>query len=332
MASSRVEPGRKRALVLPFGLLGLCVYAFAILLAGRLAGLDRPAAVAAGLTLDLTVTVPLAFYLLVARRRSWPVVSVVPLAVLGALVAGAILPAERQQTLRVLEALAIPLELGVVAWIGWRAAGAWRSARSEPFADPCERLRRASREVVGLERVAEVLATELAVLYYGLAAWRAPVHAPAGRRAVSQHVRSSHGAILLAVLLLLAVEGLALHVLIARWSGLAAWLATLASLYTALWLVADYRATVLRPLLLDDESLWLRAGLRWSVRVPRAEVTAVTRRRPEGERGVALTFLAAPTVWLTLAHPVTLRGPYGLRRRTRVLGLAPDEPLVEASG
>lgn len=54
-----------------FALLALGVLATAFLLASRLATLDDPALIAAGMTLDLTVLLPVAFYFLVARPRSW---------------------------------------------------------------------------------------------------------------------------------------------------------------------------------------------------------------------------------------------------------------------
>ena len=60
----------------------------------------------------------------------------------------------------------------------------------------------------------------------------------------------------------MATEGLAVHVLILKWSALVAWIFTIGTVYGALWLIADYRATVLRPILVSDESILIRAGFR----------------------------------------------------------------------
>jgi hypothetical protein len=54
------------------------------------------------------------------------------------------------------------------------------------------------------------------------------------------------------------------------WSTLAAWIFTMGNVYGALWLIADYRPTVLRPILVSDDGVLIRAGLRGSVRVSRS--------------------------------------------------------------
>jgi len=136
--------------------------------------------VAAGLTLDLIVVVPLAYYLLIVRRRGVPVVTLAPVVVLSVLAAGWILPPEHQKPLRILEVLAVPLELGVIGWVGWRAARAFRRARRDDALDPIERLRRAAFEVTRNDRAAAVLAMEAAVFYYAIGSWWARPHAPAG--------------------------------------------------------------------------------------------------------------------------------------------------------
>ena len=127
--------------------------------------------------------------------------------------------------------------------------------------------------------------------------------------------------------MLTVVEGLAAHLLLAGWSTKAAWVVTALGAYGALWLVADYRATVLRPLAWDGAELWLRAGLRWRGRVPRGQIVRVSRGpRPEGGGVRSLAFFAQPNVWVDLAAPVALDGPYGLRSEATRVGLFVDEP------
>jgi len=325
----QLSPTRSRTPLVLFAAFALAVYAAAFLVGPHLAGLRAPGAVASGLTLDLVLTVPAVFFLGVARRRGWPVVTAVPLVVLGLVLAARVLPADQHGTLRVLERLAAPLELGVIAWIALRARRALRRTSADD-PDPLERLHAVAREVLGSERVAAFVASELALLHYAFA-WRARPHVPAGTRAFTHHRKCGHGATVAVLLLLLAAEGFALHLLVTRWSPLAAWILSASELYAALWLIADHRATVLRPILVSDDALWLRAGLRASVRVPRAAIVAVTRTKPAAG-ALKLAFLASPTRWIRLAEPVVVRGPYGLARRTAEIGLAPDEPAaLEAS-
>ena len=276
------------------------IYACAVVIVNQLSKMEFGAGVVAvAVTIDLVVVVPLAFYFLVVRRRGLSIVTLVPVLALSMLAASRVLPTDRQQALHVLEALALPAEVALLGWIGWRAARALREARAEPMLDPLAQLRRAAFELTRNDRAAEVV---------GLGSWRSRAHAPAGSSAFSQHLRSGHAAMMLALILLLAVEGLAVHFLLHHWSVLAAWICTIGSAYGALWLIADYRATVLRPILVSDESILFRAGFRCTVQVPLDRIAGVSRNKPQ----------------LTLSEPMVAEGPYGLRRRVRAIGIAPD--------
>lgn len=118
-----------------------------------------------------------------------------------------------------------------------------------------------------------------------------------------------------------------MHLLLARWSETAAWGLTLLTLYGALWLVADYRASLLRPVLLTSEVLWVRTGLRWSVQVPRAQIARVQRTRPpEAEPVLQAVLFGSPTLWVQLREPAVAHGLYGLTRTVRWVALAVDAP------
>lgn len=301
------------------------VYATALAVVGRLPHLERASAVAVGLTLDMVVVVPLAFYLLIVRRRGLSIVTLAPVLVLSVLAASRVLPTDHQQPLRVLEALAAPMEFGLIAWIAWRAARALRKARRDGAVDPLEQLRRAAFELTRNDRAAAVFASEIAVFYYAFGSWRARPHAPPGTSALTHHRRSGHAGVVLAFLLVMSAEGLAVHVLLRNWSALAAWIFTIGTAYGALWLIADYRATVLRPILISDESILIRAGFRCTMHVPLARIAEVGRKKPGfGKESLNLTFLGTPTHWLTLTEPMLAQGPYGFHRRVRAIGIEPD--------
>lgn len=321
------DAGQRRAGLSWFVGIVTGIYVIGLAVAGQLPRLEANAGVVAfALTLDLVVAVPLAYYLLVVRRWRLPIVTLVPVLVLSALAASRVLPADQQVALRVFEMLAAPLELGLLGWIGWRALRAIRQARGDASADPLGRIRQAAFGVTRNDRAAAIFASEIAVFSYGLTSWRSLAHIPTGMTAFTHHRRSGHGAIVLAFLLVLLVEGLAVHLLVLSWSPLAAWVLTLGTAYGALWLVADYRATVLRPILASGRSIRIRAGLRFSLEVPLSQVVAISRQKPEfGKESFNLTLLGAPTHWLTFSEPMIAEGPYGLRRRVRAIGIEPDE-------
>lgn len=324
--TSSAAAGRRIAM-LAFAILVTAIYGAGVAIVGQLPHLDHRGAVAVGLTLDLVVVVPLAFYLLVVRRGNVPAVTLAPVLVISAIAASRLLPAADQRTLRLLEMAAVPVELALIGWIAWRAARALRAARRDAAADALEQLRRAAFALTRNERVAAVFAFEIAVLYYALGAWRAAPHVPRGATAVTHHVRSGHAGVVLAFLVVMATEGVAMHLLIAQWSVPAAWILTIGTAYGALWLIADYRATVLRPILIGPEDITLRAGLRCTLLLPLSRIAEVGRVRPDlGKESLKLGFVSTPTHWITLSEPMLARGPYGLSRRVRAIGFEPDAP------
>lgn len=314
------------AATLWFVALAAGIYTAALIIAGQLPRVYmRADTVAAALTLDLVVVVPVAFYVLVVRHRAWPVVTLAPVFLLSLIAASRVLPADQHSTLRIFEVLAVPVELGLLALIGWRAARGVRHARRDAHSDPLERIRRAAAELTHNSRAAAILATEIAVFYYPIASWSARPHVPAGTRPFAQHRRAGHAATLLAVILLMIVEGLAVHVLLQSWSLLAAWVVTSVTAYGAMWLIADYRLTVLRPTLVGPDAVIIRAGLRCTLRVRLEQIAAIGRVKPGCTDGVNLTFLGRPTHWLTFTEPIEAEGPYGFKRLVRAIGFAPDE-------
>jgi hypothetical protein len=299
------------------------------ILAGQLPSLPHSEAVALGITLDLTLIVPLAYYYLVIRPRGWPLVTIAPVLVLSLIVASAVLPADHHQSLHVMKTLAIPAELGLLGWIGWQASRALRKAHHTTAADPLEVLYTSARAFLRVKRAADVLASELAVLYFALGSWRSRTHRPDDAWAFSSRAKSGHGGLVFALLVLTAVEAVAIHILLGLWSPALAWIFSVLSLYGALWLLADYRASVLRPVLVTRDEIWLRAGLRWRARVPRHLLAEVARTAPGSQECArSLAFLTAPNVWLEFFEPVSLDGPYGVRREVRWVGLFLDDPAA----
>jgi len=315
---------RHRAFPLFLGI-AIGVYTTGLAVAGRLASMDRASVIATCLTMDLVVVVPLAFHWLVVRRRRLPAVTLAPVFVLSVVAASHVLPADHQQSLRVLETLAIPVELALISWIGWRAATALRKAGREAAADPLERFRQAALHLTGNDRIAAVFALEIGVFHYAFAAWRAKPHVTRGSAALTHHRRSGHGWTVLALLFLMVVEGVAVHLLLREWHTSVAWLFTAGTAYCVLWLIADYRATVLRPILVGDDGVLIRAGFRGILRVPRACIAEVGRTKPAfGKESHSLAFLRTPSRWLTFSEPMLALGPYGFRRRVRAIGIEPD--------
>lgn len=310
---------------LSFGLIATAIYGTAITMERMRAVLHRPEAVSLGLLVDLLVVVPLAFYLLAVRRAGWPARTLIPLFLFSLTGAAWVLPEQREMLKRLSEILSIPAEIGLVAWISVRTARSLKATRGEGTDDMLERLRQVAREILPLRAVSEAIAFEMAVVYFSLFAWRRRPHAPSGARVFSYHRTSGYGALGFAFLIVTLAEAIPVHLLVTRWSPRGAWLLTVLAAYGLLWFLADYRATRLRPILLDEEDLTIRTGLRWTVRIPRAHIVAIHKKGPQSELFIRAALPAMTPLWIELAEPVTAQGPYGKEKRAQWISLGVDD-------
>jgi hypothetical protein len=276
---------------------------------------SRPA-VEIGAALDVAVTVPALYFLLVVRGGLQPLVSLVPLCLLGLVRATYLEP----HLAWARPALAAAAELAVVALIAVRLRRGWRSADR---GDALARIETAAREIVPSRRAASVLAGELAIFYYAFGSWRQRPDVPEGTRAFSIHEQSGAAALFGTLAGVSIMEAALVHLIVMRWSAAAAWTLTALSLYGAVWLIAIARAFVLRPVLIEGGELSARGGMIWTVRIPLTAICAV--EAGTAAHDLKLPPASEPNVVLRLSALVTAHGIYGMTRRVSALALALDD-------
>ena len=311
--------------LLAFALLATGIYAAEVSILRMRPLWGRPELVALGVMLDLIVMVPLVYWFLAVRRGGWPLATVIPVVLLGILGSALMLPHHHGLLGKLVEILAIPYEIGLVTWISVRT---WRAVRrGGGDGDTLERLRTVAGEVLPARRAAEAIAFEMAVLYYALFSWRRRAQESPGTEAFTYHRKSGYGAIVFAILIMMAAEGIPTHILVMRWSPVTAWILTFLTAYGTVWFLADWRATRLRPILLAADELRLRVGLRWTATIPRDRIAAVHKKRPPGSEPYLRASLPGTTpLWIELTEPVTAKGPYGIEKRARWISLNVDDP------
>ncbi len=294
---------------------GLLILAIAAIWACVLtlhAARPEPAIAVAG-AIDLIVTATLVAYFAGVRRGHLPRWTATFVASAGAIVARVFL-------LRAVIAVAIAIELVVLVAIALRirrARAAWGFARSRGlhFHDVLERALGAT----GIPaRVADVLASELVVVASAVTGWR--------RR--TPGVFAVHGSWALCAgtfVALTLVETPAVHLaLVAAGLPTAAWILSALSLYGALWLLGDLHALRHGGVIVRDDELELRVGVRWRARIPRASIVSIVRgAAPDDACDVSI--LGANVV-IALGEPCTLHGLFGRRRTASVLALSLDDP------
>jgi hypothetical protein len=271
-----------------------CVYA-AVFWVTR-AHVGRPGALAAAALCDLSVTIPALFYWLVVRAGFASLITLAGVALTGARAAWLVVPVAMRGALPGVGWIAAPLELVVIAALLRSNSLAGRMARSE-----------------------------FEVFYFALLAWRRRAEVPAGYRAVSCGEASGYRMFCLMLGLVVALEGLPVHLVVQRWSPLAAWILTGLDGYAVLWAVGVARSLTLRPVLVGPELVVLRAGMLWRVEVARANIDSVKRFESGAALDLKLATMADPQWVVALREPVIAEGLYGRRRRVRRIGFSVDE-------
>ena len=308
---------------LALGALLAAIYALALGCALR--GVPS-AGFAVGLAFDLTVTAAAATWWLGVRRGLLP--RRAPLVVLaaGGLTARLVLAADAS---RAALAAGIALELAVVVLVAVRARRLVRRMREDAGRPLILRLADALEDVGLPPRVARIVTTEASTMILALTGWvrRAP------RDGFSSHRTHQSLAIHGVLIFLIALETVALHLLIAQASALAAWISTGTSIYAALWLVGDAHALRLGRIRVERDAVVIEIARRWAAIVPRRAIvaarpeTAIARDgRGRPAAGTLALAIETPTIVLELSEPVTARGPFGLTRTGTRVALTVDDP------
>ncbi len=288
-------------------------------------------AFALAITLDVALGIPALYYLLAVRRKHAPAVTLVPIFILALGMASLILPAAQHGYLDLLK-LAIPaLELFVFGYIVSKLRAiskAFRAQRASAlyFSDA---LLASCRHVLGEIPGLGFILTEFSMLYCAVLGWFKKYEARNLEDAIFfYHRKSGYGAILGVIMMALGTETLALHILLQQWSSVAAWIFTGLSAYSLLWLIGDYHALRLHPIILQSRMLHLRTGLRWRAGVPLDNIAAVEKFRTREQRGkeyLSLALFGAPRLLLRCKAPVLVQGLFGIKRVITQIGLCVDE-------
>ncbi|MCB0201136.1 MAG: hypothetical protein KDI03_13785 [Anaerolineae bacterium] len=293
----------------------------------------QPDVVALAVTADIVVGIPLAYYLLVVRRKGLPVITVAPVFVLSLIMAGRILPAEQHTYLNYAE-LVVPLvELSVLAFIALnlrKVASHYRRLRPNHAYFP-ETLEASLRTALPAfpPLVVNLLTTEVSLVSFGLTGWlRRARPATDGLPRFSYHRVGSYPVILGFLAFIMVLETSVLHLVVMHWSPAVAWVLTIASVYTLIWFFGDFHASRLQPIVAGDTRLHIRSGMRWRADIPWWQIEAVCkatsadRKQPDF---LNAAIMGEARLVIVLREPVTVHGLLGRTRQTAHIGFSVDD-------
>jgi hypothetical protein len=132
------------------------------------------------------------------------------------------------------------------------------------------------------------------------------------------------------VVLQVALETFGVHLVVERWSSVAAWALTILNLYSLAWLIADYHAAWLHPIIFTGERLHIR-GQCWQIDIAWGDMARVEKGRPSIKQKrdyINASMYGEPQFVLLLRQPVTAYGLFGMEKQVRRIGLTVDNAAL----
>ena len=286
-------------------------------------------ALAFGISIDLVITVPVV-YLLLIRRTTVPNTTVVPMMVLGLFLGTHFLPPEEQTYLALFKTWALPIiELGVLLYVAYtfRTVARETRVRNALTVDFFTALKEACFKVLP-KPVAIPFAIEVAVFYYGFVLWK---RRKLQANEFTYHRSSGTGALLIVVIGIVGAETFVFHLLLARWSQLAAWIFTSLGIYSAIQLFGFLKSMTKRPISIDGNQLNLRYGMMNETAIRLDAIASVELSSKDiiiDKRTRKLSLLGpleTHNVIIRLNQENTLHGLYGTKKTYQTIAFYVDD-------
>ena len=316
----------------------LIIFGIPILFIGVLALLAKssffeiyPNRLSIGITIDLVLTVPVT-YLVLIRKTSIPKATAVPIMIIGMLIGSIILPEENQFYLGIFRTWMLPIvELSLVSYIIYnvnKAVKRYKSNKNETD-DFFTTLKTTCYGMLPKMTVIPIV-TEISVFYYGFVHWK---NRELAENEFSYHKESGTITLLVAIIFIIAIETFVLHILLAKWSVVAAWILTWVSIYSGVQLFGFLRSMYKRPIAINNGKLFLRYGIMNETIINMDDIDSIELSSKDIELNNEtrkLSFfgeLENHNVIIRLKAENILNGLYGTRRKYRNLVLHVDNNI-----
>ena len=289
----------------------------------------HPAALSAAITVDLAFTIPLV-YLFLIRKKDIPNTTAIPFFIAGLVLASFLIPADHQEYLRLIKQWVVPVvELAALALVAQKVRKVVKAynVQKNHSLDFHSLIQEATKEVLP-KKVSTIFAFEISLIYYGFLSWKKRKLQP---NEFTYHKKSGSIAVLAVFIGIVWVETLVIHILLERWSPLAAWILTVLSLYSGFQIFGMLRSLSKRPLSIQKGVLLLRYGIMSETTIPLDTIHSIelsSKQQAFDQRTRKLSPLGdleSHNVLIHLKEENTLQRLYGIKKMFTTIALHVDE-------
>jgi hypothetical protein len=320
----------KRNVIFIFFAFSILLIGLSYLIANSYLINSNPEVIYAGITFDITISIPLVYYL-IARRKRLPKMLIIPLFLTTLLAASFIIPRNYQQFLDLIKFIVFPIELLLMFIIIFKTKKIIKEfnrvkLKKAPHFSLI--LRDSLVKIIKNKKLSEVLTSEISLIYFGLIAWRTV--RPDYNFNFTSYKKIGYGSVIGVIAFLSFLETIVLHLILLKLSSLFAWVIFGLNLYGIVFLFADLNATRRQPLYITKKKVYISAGIRWRSIIPIKDIKSVELKHKEfrNEKQLlrALTLLGMPNLIICLKRIHEAEGLYGIRKKFNKIVLNLDEP------
>ena len=298
------------------------------------------------ISIDFVITIPIIYFLIIRKTRI-PNLTALTLMIAGLFLGLHFLPKEHQNYLEIFKTYFFPvIELGVLSIIIWKVTKAitkYKNLKSNAVEkisfDFFTILKNSCKEILP-KLPATLLATEIAVIYYAIINWKTYKINP--KKEFTYHATSGTIGLLGALVFIIAIETIALHLLLAEWNSTIAWVLTVLSIYTGFQLLAFAKSFLKRPIMIENDTLYLRYGIMSETEIelkniksieisekPLEELKEIEKNKNSKlyQKLSPLGNLEQHNILIQLHKKVKLNGIYGINKEFEVLAFHVDEKV-----
>lgn len=286
---------------------------------------------AIGITFELLLTIPFIYYLLI-RKTNISKTTVVLFLILGVIICTLILPSENQYYLSLFKTWILPIiELFVITYVIYtiRKVIKVNKLKKSQNIDFFTALKNTCFQIFPKSVVIHIV-TEIAVFYYGFIYWK---KRHIKENEFSYHKKSGTITLLIAIIIIVAIETYVFHVLLLKWNKTAAWFLTFLSVYSAIQLFGFLKSMLKRPILIDDNQLLIRYGIMTETTIDISDIESIEISSKDLDKNSAtrkLSFLGnleSHNTIIYLKKDYYLIGLYGIKRKYRNLAIYVDDKI-----
>jgi hypothetical protein len=283
------------------------------------------------ITADLLLTVPLVYFLLI-RKSEIPKTTAIPVMIIGLVLGSYFLPQESKAYLEIFKTWALPvIEISILTFIILKVRSAIKKykALKGSTADFFSTLKSTCYEILPRSLVIPVV-TEIAVFYYGFIYWK---KRNLNKNEFSYHKESGTIALLASIIFIVAIETFVLHILLSKWSNIAAWILTFLSIYSGVQLFGFLKSMYKRPISIENGKLLICYGIMNETSIDLRNIASIEFSSKDIELNTEtrkLSFLGeleSHNVVIRLKEENTLNGLYGIKRKYKNLALHLDKKI-----